>query len=113
MENLIGRGGGESFRNKAQALAGLKVFKETFCPEKCNADIQHRWCELIVLHNITEEFQFLEEFLAEHQAMGIYLYGEMKLSKNKALKRLAKKIMLDLSPEMDSGTLENVKAIMA
>ena len=40
-------------------------------------------------------------FLREHQAMGIYLYGELALSPKAVLRRLGKEVLKSIIDEMD------------
>ena len=75
-------------------------------------DVQHRFAELIVKHRLTEKMTFVESFLKTHQSMGIYLYGEMKISSNKKIKVNATKIFNDVKDEMDPTMAVNVKEIL-
>ena len=79
---------------------------------ECNADIQHRWCELIVLFDFKTQFSFINNFLREHQAMGVYLYSEMMMSQNDELKKMAKNIFDEISWELDTNTRENVQNML-
>ena len=75
-------------------------------------DVQHRFSELIVKHRYTEKLDFVQRFLKDHQSMGIYLYGEMKMSKNKHIQSYAVQIFNELQHEMDPTMAVNVKEIL-
>ena len=77
-----------------------------------NADVWHRWCEIVVANSYSPGFRSLKEFLEEHQAMGIYLYGEMLASKNAKLRRMAKTVANELRPEMDQNIVRNINEML-
>ena len=96
----------------SQNRTNLIKLANTYQFQKSNADILHRWCELIVKYNISQKYFVLEDFLKEHQAMGLYLYGEMVLSRSKILKRTAFELFKKLSEEMDPSSLANLTEIL-
>ena len=77
-----------------------------------NAEVQHRWCELIVALKIKDELPFVAEFLHQNQSMGIYLYGELMLSNDKSFKKKANEVYEDLKDELDPSTRHNVESII-
>lgn len=77
-----------------------------------NADVKHRWCEIIVKNNHKNKLEFVRQFLTEHQSMGIYLYGEMFQSTKKLFKDAAVKLFGELSGEMDPVTVANITDLM-
>ena len=80
----------------------LKSLDATFrLSHSTSPDVFHRWCELIVKHGYTPGFDCVKWFLKEHQAMGIYLYGELALSSKAELRRLGKVVLKDVIDEMD------------
>ena len=80
----------------------LKSLDATFrLSHSASPDVFHRWCELIVKHGYTPGFDCVKWFLKEHQAMGIYLYGELALSSKAELRRLGKVVLKDIIDEMD------------
>ena len=80
----------------------LKALDDTFrLTHSASADALHRWCELIVKHGYTPGFDCIKWFLREHQAMGIYLYGELALSPKAVLRRLGKEVLKSIIDEMD------------
>ena len=74
-----------------------------------NADVQHRWCELIVKHECGNKVDFVTEFLTEHQSMGIYLYGEML---NGNFRQTALDTFTKLQTEMDPTMSRNIQDLI-
>ncbi|XP_063401582.1 aminopeptidase O-like [Mytilus trossulus] len=77
-----------------------------------NADVQHRWCELVIKHKVQKCYQDLKKFLLNHQAMGVYLYGEMVLSGCKQQKKLAEECFNTLKDHMEPDPYSTVKAMV-
>ena len=75
-------------------------------------EVQHRFSELIVKHSWINKLGFVKNFLYNHQSMGIYLYGEMAISKTKYIKRQARRIFCDLQEEMDPTMKINVNEML-
>ena len=75
-------------------------------------DVQHRFAELIIKHRFIEKLSFVADFLKNHQSMGIYLYGEMKLSNVKQIKTVAMQTFDELKDEMDPTMAVNVKEML-
>ncbi|XP_065834926.1 aminopeptidase O-like isoform X2 [Oscarella lobularis] len=69
-----------------------------------NADIRHRWCELIIKHLHRRAFGDVRRFLTEDQGMGVYLYGELMCSEDEKAIALAREIFDDIKDEMDYET---------
>lgn len=63
-------------------------------------DVRHRWCELIIKSDY-EDLQQVERFLLEDQAMGVYLYGELIISRNVKHRRLAEQVFSKIQEDMD------------
>lgn len=80
-------------------------------PEETNADVQHRWCELIIACGWRSQFSKIADFLRQHQSMGVYLYSEMIWSHCKKLNKMAKEIFKELEQEMDTSTRNNIQNI--
>ena len=74
--------------------------------------IFHRWCEMVIKHSWTSRREFVRQFLAEHQSMGIYLYGELAISRSKHFNQLGRQVFEELQYEMDSSTVTNVKELL-
>ncbi|ELU05104.1 hypothetical protein CAPTEDRAFT_216157 [Capitella teleta] len=77
-----------------------------------NPDVHHRWCELIIKHKYSEGYKDVEIFLKSHQAMGVYLYGEMMISNNLTLRKLARKIFQEVSAQMEAGVRLSVHSML-
>ena len=89
----------EEDRIKARTL---KALESTFrLSHSASPDAMHRWCELVVKNGYSPGYDCVKWFLREHQAMGIYLYGELALSRKVELKRLGKEILNEILDEMD------------
>ena len=78
----------------------------------CRNYLESILAELIVKYRCTEKLSFVGRFLKYHQSMGIYLYGEMKISKSKHIKSYAVQIFKELQNEMDPTMAVNVKEIL-
>nr|XP_006822289.1 PREDICTED: aminopeptidase O-like [Saccoglossus kowalevskii] len=70
-----------------------------FCHQ--NAEIQHRWCELIVKFQFLQKYDDIKSFLINHQSMGVYLYGELTLSGNTHQRQLAEECFSRVKDDMD------------
>merc|ERR1711874_285578 len=77
-----------------------------------NPDVGHRWCELVVKNKFKTCYGDIRNFLTQHQGMGVYLYAELAMSRNKTLVQLANDIFIDLKYELDSNTYAVVKNII-
>jgi len=86
----------------------LKDLLCTYSLGSCNAEIRHRWCELIVKHKYHKEYGTVKRFLIEDQGMGIYLFGELLISEDLKQKRLADEIFEEIRNEMDGCTYQTV-----
>ena len=67
----------------------------------CNPELGHLWCELVVRHRLRGDYASVSQLLVEHQAMGVFLYAEMAMSKNLGLNELAKATFSKVEQEMD------------
>ena len=88
------------------------VFKGQIDIKKVNADIQHRWCELVILCGWKQDYVFVKEFLIEHQAMGIYLYNELAWNERKSFNQMVENIFEEIKDELDFSTQQNVADII-
>ncbi|XP_022247425.1 aminopeptidase O-like [Limulus polyphemus] len=77
-----------------------------------NADVRHRWCELIVQHQYRPGYTAISTFLIEEQAMGIYLYGEMGRSTSRQLKQLAVQCFQEICDQMEPNFRVTIKKIL-
>ena len=76
-----------------------------------NADVRHRWCELVIKHNF-HDLTEVEKFLTNDQSMGVYLYGELIISRKLKHRQLAKKIYTDNQNDMDENTKTTVHTML-
>ncbi len=67
---------------------------------------------MVIKHSWTTRKEFVRQFLTEHQSMGIYLYGELAISRNKHFNKLGLEVFEELQYEMDSSTVTNVKELL-
>lgn len=79
---------------------------------KGNADVLHRWCEIIVACCDVSRLAVVRNFLINHQAMGIYLYGELAISDKAKFRRLGVTVFQALTEEMDKDLSVNVQEMI-
>ena len=91
-------------RTMSELNSNFKLF-----PATRNAEVEHRWLELVVKFKFSRGKAGLRDFLVEHQAMGIYLYGEMAIF---GWGDLARAIFAEIQPEMDESMAENVRQLI-
>ena len=77
-----------------------------------DAEVRHRWCELIVKHRYTQAYRDVERFLQEDQAMGIYLYGELMLSEDPWQQHLARRCSELSREQMDRSSAKVVAEML-
>ncbi|GIY50265.1 aminopeptidase O [Caerostris extrusa] len=68
----------------------LESLDEVFHFATCNAEVVHRWMELVVKHRHSRQYAALRDYLVNHMAMGVYLYGELIYSGDEAQETIAK-----------------------
>ncbi|CAL1264199.1 unnamed protein product [Larinioides sclopetarius] len=79
----------------------LSCLDRVFHFNNCNAEIQHRWLELVVKYKCKSYYSFLRDFLINHMAMGVYLYGELIYSGDKVQEEIAKECFAICKDEME------------
>ena len=77
-----------------------------------NAEVQHRWFELVVKHKYVPAYEGLAQYLVDHQAMGVYLYGEMIIARCARLRSIAEKTFIELSSTMEPTTKNIVQKML-
>lgn len=92
--------------------ATLKKLKGTYTLQQQNADVRHRWCELVVKHKYVSAYQDVRDFLIHDQAMGVYLYGELVLSGCRKQRALAEQCFSEVSAHMEGGTRTTVNTML-
>ncbi|XP_067677963.1 aminopeptidase O-like [Haliotis asinina] len=90
----------------------LDLVHKTYLLSSANPDVRHRWCELVIKHRHTSGFEDVKTFLLNDQAMGVYLYGEMMLSKCNKLKELAYHCFNLVRQDMPEGAHKTVHAML-
>lgn len=94
-----------------QLLKIIKNQHDTYI--RMNPDVNHRWCELVVKNKYRRCYCDVVAFMKEHQSMGVYLYGEMALSKNKTMIDLARNTFKELEHELDVNSAAVIRDILA
>lgn len=98
---------------KELPLIALSCLKNKYNIDSCNAEIKHRWCELVIKCKQGNRFhKDIQSFLLDHQGMGVYLYGEMMLSGRKALIDLAHKCFQQLQHSMSTDNYNTVHSML-
>ncbi|XP_046561579.1 aminopeptidase O-like [Haliotis rubra] len=90
----------------------LDLVHRIYLLSSANPDVRHRWCELVIKHRHASGFGDVKTFLLNDQAMGVYLYGEMMLSKCKKLKELAYHCFNLVRQDMPEGAHKTVHAML-
>nr|XP_014343637.1 PREDICTED: aminopeptidase O [Latimeria chalumnae] len=86
----------------------LQRLQRHYCLWKRDAEVRHRWCEMVIKHKYTAAYAEIEKFLQQDQAMGVYLYGELMVNEDARQQRLAQKCFTALQEEMDPASLKVV-----
>ncbi|KAG7161355.1 aminopeptidase O-like [Homarus americanus] len=74
-------------------------------------DVRHRWCELIIKNNY-KDLTEIERFLLKDQSMGVYLYGELMISRKVKHKHLAERVFAKTRKDMDENAQLTVSAML-
>ncbi|XP_058421444.1 aminopeptidase O isoform X4 [Diceros bicornis minor] len=90
----------------------LQSLERTYHLPEQDAEVRHRWCELIVKHRYTKAYKDVERFLQEDQAMGIYLYGELMLSEDAGQQQVARRCFKLTREQMDRSSAEVVAEML-
>lgn len=94
-------------------LIALSCLKNKYNIDNCNAEVKHRWCELVIKCKQGNKFnKDIQSFLLDHQGMGVYLYGEMMLSRRKVLIDLAHKCFQQLQHSMSTDNYNTVHSML-
>uniref|UniRef100_A0A2K5K3D2 Peptidase M1 leukotriene A4 hydrolase/aminopeptidase C-terminal domain-containing protein n=1 Tax=Colobus angolensis palliatus TaxID=336983 RepID=A0A2K5K3D2_COLAP len=86
----------------------LQSLQRTYHLQDQDAEVRHRWCELIVKHKFTKAYKSVERFLQEDQAMGVYLYGELMVSEDARQQQLARRCFERTREQMDRSSVQVV-----
>ncbi|XP_037706969.1 aminopeptidase O isoform X2 [Choloepus didactylus] len=90
----------------------LQSLQRTYYLEQQDAEVRHRWCELIVKHKYRDAYKHVEAFLQEDQAMGIYLYGELMVSEDARQQQLARTCFELTKGKMDGASAKVVAEML-
>lgn len=55
----------------------MSLLQKTFLFKHRNAEINHRWAELIIKNRYKPGYDEVEQFMLKHQSMGLYVFCEM------------------------------------
>ncbi|XP_032122289.1 aminopeptidase O isoform X7 [Sapajus apella] len=90
----------------------LQSLQRTYHLHDQDAEVRHRWCELIVKHKFTKAYNSVERFLQEDQAMGVYLYGELMVSEDARQQQLARRCFERTKEQMDRSSAQVVAEML-
>ncbi|XP_063132200.1 aminopeptidase O isoform X4 [Rattus norvegicus] len=90
----------------------LHRLQQTYHLQEQDAEVRHRWCELVIKHKYTKAYDQVKRFLQEDQAMGIYLYGELMVSEDARLQQLAHRCFELVKGHMDKASAQVVTEML-
>ncbi|XP_071847547.1 aminopeptidase O-like [Apostichopus japonicus] len=99
----------QSGRLRQKTLAKLR---EDFELHLKNAEIRHRWCELVIKHRFMDGYGDIRMFLLKDQSMGVYLYGELLASEDSIQRLLAETCYEAVATVMDRGCRRTVEEML-
>ncbi|XP_065262420.1 aminopeptidase O [Emys orbicularis] len=97
---------------KTLCLRTLQCLEKTYHLDEQDAEVRHRWCELVVKHKYTTRYADIEKFLKEDQAMGVYLYGELMVNEDAKQQELAYKCFAATQKQMDVSSAKVVAEML-
>ncbi|KAI4820503.1 hypothetical protein KUCAC02_028480 [Chaenocephalus aceratus] len=90
----------------------MLALQRTYSLQDQDAEVQHRWCELVVKHAYTQAYGDVEHFLVHYQAMGVYLYGELMVQEDPQQQALARRCLSLVQEEMDQSARRVVEEMV-
>ncbi|KAK5909783.1 hypothetical protein CesoFtcFv8_003681 [Champsocephalus esox] len=90
----------------------MLALQRTYSLQDQDAEVQHRWCELVVKHAYTQAYGDVEHFLVHYQAMGVYLYGELMIQEDPQQQALARRCLSLVQEEMDQSARRVVEEMV-
>ncbi|XP_074935909.1 aminopeptidase O isoform X4 [Phalacrocorax aristotelis] len=90
----------------------LQCLEKTYQLREQDAEVRHRWCELVVKHKYVPGYGDVEKFLREDQAMGVYLYGELMVNEDVKQQELAHKCFAAAREHMDASSAKVVAEML-
>ncbi|XP_074851235.1 aminopeptidase O isoform X3 [Carettochelys insculpta] len=97
---------------KTLCLRTLQCLEKTYRLHEQDAEVRHRWCELVIKHQYTSRYTEVEKFLREDQAMGVYLYGELMVNEDAKQQELAYKCFAATEKQMDVSSAKVVAEML-
>ncbi|XP_059825844.1 aminopeptidase O isoform X3 [Hypanus sabinus] len=86
---------------KSLSSKTLQRLQKQYSLREQDAEVRHRWCELVIKHKLTVAYRDLINFLKQDQAMGVYIYGELMVNEDARQQQLAHRCFAMLKEEMD------------
>ncbi|XP_061756529.1 aminopeptidase O isoform X1 [Nerophis ophidion] len=96
----------------ALSLSTMRTLAQAYDLQNQDAEVRHRWCELVVKHGHAEAYGDVEHFLRHDQAMGVYLYGELMVQEDAEQQALARRCLSLVSEEMDQSARRVVEEMV-
>ncbi|CAJ1069003.1 aminopeptidase O isoform X2 [Xyrichtys novacula] len=93
-------------------VAAVRALQKTYILQNRDAEVRHRWCELVVKHAYTQAYGDVEHFLVHDQAMGVYLYGELMVQEDPEQQALARRCLSLVQEEMDQSARRVVEEMV-
>ncbi|XP_016389488.1 aminopeptidase O isoform X2 [Sinocyclocheilus rhinocerous] len=94
------------------SLSTLRLLQTTYNLQAQDAEVKHRWCELVVKHKHTAAYRDVEQFLIHDQAMGVYLYGELMVQEDARQQALARRCLSIIKDDMDQSACSVVEEMI-
>ncbi|KAG5841268.1 hypothetical protein ANANG_G00197750 [Anguilla anguilla] len=94
------------------SVTSLRTLERTYGLRGRDAEVRHRWCELVVKHKHAAAYGDVEHFLLEDQAMGVYLYGELMVNEDARQQALARRCFSRACQGMDPSARRVVEEMI-
>ncbi|XP_015251287.1 PREDICTED: aminopeptidase O isoform X2 [Cyprinodon variegatus] len=94
------------------SVSSMRALQKTYSLQKQDAEVRHRWCELVIKHAYSQAYCDVEHFLLQDQAMGVYLYGELMLQEDPEQQALARRCLALVQEEMDQSARRVVEEMI-
>uniref|UniRef100_A0AAQ5YQP9 Peptidase M1 leukotriene A4 hydrolase/aminopeptidase C-terminal domain-containing protein n=1 Tax=Amphiprion ocellaris TaxID=80972 RepID=A0AAQ5YQP9_AMPOC len=94
------------------SVASLCALQRTYSLQNQDAEVRHRWCELVVKHAYAQAYGDVEHFLVHDQAMGVYLYGELMVQEDAEQQAVARRCLSLVQEEMDQSARRVVEEMV-
>ncbi|XP_056275508.1 aminopeptidase O isoform X3 [Pseudoliparis swirei] len=94
------------------SAATLRALQRTYHLQDQDAEVRHRWCELVVKHAYAGAYGDVEHFLVHDQAMGVYLYGELMVREDPEQQALARRCLSLVQEEIDQSARRVVEEMV-